>query len=126
VAFFIAVAFLPGVAGRLYNQFALTVAISVGISAFNSLTLSAALSAAILHVRPHTRFAAFRWFNAAFERLSNAYAGSVRTFIRLRWALLALFVAGRIGTYAIAIRAPSTFLPVENQRYFFPVIHLPH
>ncbi len=125
MAVFIPVAFIPGVAGRLYNQFALTVAISVGISAFNSLTLSPALSAAILHVRPHTRFAAFRWFNAAFKRLSNAYAGSVRTFIRLRWALLALFVAGGIGTYAIATRVPSTFLPVEDQGYFFAVIQLP-
>ena len=58
MAVFIPVAFIPGVAGRLYNQFALTVAISVGISAFNSLTLSPALSAAFLRARPHTRFPA--------------------------------------------------------------------
>ena len=56
MAVFVPVAFIPGVAGRLYNQFALTVAISVGISAFNSLTLSPALSAAFLRHRPKTSF----------------------------------------------------------------------
>ena len=56
MAVFVPVAFIPGVAGRLYNQFALTVAISVGISAFNSLTLSPALSAAFLRTRPHKPF----------------------------------------------------------------------
>src|SRR6266478_2618523 len=95
------------------------------MSSFNSLTLSPALSAAFLRPRPHAQFVLFRWFNAGFYRLSHAYAGSVRTFIRLRWALLALFVAGGIGTYAIATRVPSTFLPVEDQGYFFAVIQLP-
>src|SRR6266436_6683287 len=125
MAVFIPVAFIPGVTGRLYNQFALTVAISVGISAFNSLTLSPALSAAFLRARPPTHFVLFRWFNAAFDWLSHAYAGSVRTFIRLRWAMLALFVCGGIGTYVIATHIPSTFLPVEDQGYFFAVIQLP-
>ena len=69
MAVFIPVAFIPGVAGHLYNQFALTVAISVGISAFNSLTLSPALSAAFLRHRPNVKFILFRWFNAGFDRL---------------------------------------------------------
>jgi len=125
MAVFVPVAFIPGMAGRLYNQFALTVAISVGISAFNSLTLSPALSAAFLRARPPTHFVLFRWFNAAFDWLSHAYAGSVRTFIRLRWAMLALFVVGGIGTYVIATHIPSTFLPVEDQGYFFAAIQLP-
>jgi len=125
MAVFIPVAFIPGVAGRLYNQFALTVAISVGISAFNSLTLSPALSAAFLRHRPATNFAPFRWFNAGFNWLSHAYANSVRVFIRLRWAMLALFAGGLVATYAISLRIPSTFLPVEDQGYFFVVIQLP-
>jgi len=125
MAVFIPVAFIPGVAGRLYNQFALTVAISVGISAFNSLTLSPALSAAFLRHRPATNFVPFRWFNAGFNWLSHAYANSVRVFIRLRWAMLALFAGGLVATYAISLRIPSTFLPVEDQGYFFVVIQLP-
>ena len=67
MAVFVPVAFIPGVAGRLYNQFALTVAISFGISAFNSLTLSPALSAAFLRHRPATQFVLFRWFNTGFR-----------------------------------------------------------
>ena len=122
MAVFIPVAFIPGVAGRLYNQFALTVAISVGISAFNSLTLSPALSAAFLRHRPGTTFPPFRWFNRGFEALANGYARAVRTLIWLRYPVLGLFVLMLAATYAISTRIPSTFLPVEDQGYFFAVI----
>jgi HAE1 family hydrophobic/amphiphilic exporter-1 len=125
MAVFIPVAFIPGVAGRLYNQFALTVAISVGISAFNSLTLSPALSAVFLKHRPSGEFILFRWFNAGFERLQNAYAQLVRRLIRLRWAMLALFAASIAGTFVVWRTIPSTFLPVEDQGYFFVVVQLP-
>src|SRR5215469_8306473 len=125
MAVFIPVAFIPGVAGRLYNQFALTVAISVGISAFNSLTLSPALSAAFLRHRGEVRFAPFRWFNSGFSWLSHAYAESVRVLIRWRVAMLALFVLAVSATYLVSTRIPSTFLPVEDQGYFFVVVQLP-
>jgi hydrophobe/amphiphile efflux-1 (HAE1) family protein len=125
MAVFIPVAFIPGVSGRLYNQFALTVAISVGISAFNSLTLSPALSAAFLRHRPPLNFVLFRWFNLGFDKLSHAYARSIRTLVRFRWPVLGLFVATLAATYALSLRLPSTFLPVEDQGYFFVVIQLP-
>ncbi|MEA2985584.1 MAG: hypothetical protein QOD94_1838 [Alphaproteobacteria bacterium] len=125
MAVFIPVAFIPGVAGRLYNQFALTVAISVGISAFNSLTLSPALAAAFLRHRGETKFTPFRWFNRGFDWLAHRYAQSVRTLIRWRWAMMALFVATLGATYAVSTRIPTTFLPVEDQGYFFVVVQLP-
>src|ERR1700676_4785265 len=125
MAVFVPVAFIPGVTGSLYNQFALTVAISVGISAFNSLTLSPALSAAFLRPRGEVRFPPFRWFNAGFNRLSHSYARGVRVLIGWRWAMLGLFVAALAATYLISLRIPSTFLPVEDQGYFFVVIQLP-
>jgi multidrug efflux pump subunit AcrB len=125
MAVFVPVAFIPGVAGRLYNQFALTVAISVGISAFNSLTLSPALSAALLRHRGDVQFAPFRLFNSGFNWLSHAYAHGVRVLIRLRWAMLGLFVTALGATYLVSLRIPSTFLPVEDQGYFFVVIQLP-
>ncbi|MGO9134944.1 MAG: efflux RND transporter permease subunit [Methylovirgula sp.] len=125
MAVFVPVAFIPGVAGRLYNQFALTVAISVGVSAFNSLTLSPALSAAFLRHRPATNFAPFRLFNQGFDWLSQSYARFVRTLIRIRWALLGVFAAGLGVTYLVWTHIPSTFLPVEDQGYFFVVIQLP-
>src|SRR6266851_4871853 len=125
MAVFIPVAFIPGVAGRLYNQFALTVAISVGISAFNSLTLSPALAAAFLRHRPPSNFVLFRWFNAGFDRLSHGYAKLVRVLIGWRWAVLAVFVGVLGATYFLSQRIPSSFLPVEDQGYFFVVIQLP-
>ncbi|UVC14854.1 efflux RND transporter permease subunit [Mesorhizobium onobrychidis] len=125
MAVFVPVAFIPGVSGRLYNQFALTVAISFGISAFVSLTLTPALSAAFLRHRPATQFVLFRWFNTGFERLSHGYAYGVRFLIRLRWIMLGLFAAGLVATYFVWQRLPSTFLPVEDQGYFFVVIQLP-
>jgi hydrophobe/amphiphile efflux-1 (HAE1) family protein len=125
MAVFVPVAFIPGVAGRLYNQFALTVAISVGVSAFNSLTLSPALSAAFLRHRGEVTFPPFRWFNLGFGWLANAYAGSVRVMVRMRWTIMGLFVAALAATYLLSQRIPSTFLPVEDQGYFFVVIQLP-
>ncbi len=110
MAVFVPVAFIPGVAGRLYNQFALTVAISVGISAFNSLTLSPALSAALLRHGPKGRFFLFRWFNAGFDALAHGYARAVRVFIRFGWALVVVFVA-LVGGRLCAVARLADDLP---------------
>jgi hydrophobe/amphiphile efflux-1 (HAE1) family protein len=125
MAVFVPVAFLPGVTGRLYNQFALTIAISVAISAFNSLTLSPALSAVLLRHRGPARFAPFRLFNAGFERATNAYAAAVRRLIAMRWVVLGGFGVAIALTYVVYDKVPSGFLPVEDQGYFFTVIQLP-
>jgi hydrophobe/amphiphile efflux-1 (HAE1) family protein len=125
MAVFVPVAFIPGVSGLLYNQFALTVAISVGISAFNSLTLSPALSAAFLRHRGELKFFLFRWFNSGFHWLADSYAQSVRGFVRWRYALLGLFALAIAATWLLSQRIQSTFLPVEDQGYFFALIQLP-
>jgi HAE1 family hydrophobic/amphiphilic exporter-1 len=125
MAVFIPVAFIPGVAGRLYNQFALTVAISVRISAFNSLTLSPALSAAFLRHGPKGRFVLFRWFNAGLDWFTHAYAGAVRQFIRFGWALVVVFLLFCGGAYWLSRSIATTFLPVEDQGYFFVIVQLP-
>jgi HAE1 family hydrophobic/amphiphilic exporter-1 len=125
LAVFVPVAFLPGVTGQLYNQFALTIAISVAISAFNSLTLSPALSAVLLRHRPPSRWLPFRAFNVGFIYATQAYANLIRHVIAVRWAALAMFVGGLVLTYGIYSRIPAGFLPVEDQGYFFAVIQLP-
>src|SRR6266568_3375443 len=124
-AVFVPVAFLPGVTGRLYNQFALTIAISVAISAFNSLTLSPALCAVMLRHRAPSRFILFRAFNAAFTWSANGYARAVRRLIGWRWPVLALFAGAVAATAGIYARLPSAFLPVEDLGYFFVVMQLP-
>ncbi len=125
MAVFVPVAFLPGVTGRLYNQFALTIAISVAISAFNSLSLSPALSAVMLRPRGEPRFAPFRLFNAGFTRLADGYAKAVRKLIAWRWVVLAGFGAAIAAAVVLYQQLPSSFLPVEDQGYFFAVIQLP-
>src|SRR6202030_1754158 len=125
LAVFVPVAFLPGVTGRLYNQFALTIAISVAISAFNSLTLSPALCAVLLRHRPPSRWLPFRAFNTGFSYATQTYANGIRRVIGAHWAALALFTAGLVLTYGIYSRIPAGFLPVEDQGYFFAVIQLP-
>jgi len=125
MAVFVPVAFLPGVTGQLYNQFALTIAISVALSAFNSLTLSPALSAVFLRNQGPSKFLPFRLFNAGFTRSANGYAWSIRHLIGIRWIAMAFFVLGLLLTWGIYSRIPTTFLPVEDQGYFFAVMQLP-
>jgi hydrophobe/amphiphile efflux-1 (HAE1) family protein len=125
MAVFVPVAFLPGVTGRLYNQFALTIALSVAISAFNSLSLSPALSAMLLRRREPPRFTPFRLFNAAFQRTANIYANVVRHLIGARWIVLMFFAGAILVAYGLYQRLPTGFLPVEDQGYFFAVIQLP-
>ncbi len=125
MAVFVPVAFLPGVTGQLYNQFALTIAISVALSAFNSLTLSPALCAVFLRNQPPSRFVGFRLFNSAFIHSANFYARAISWVIGWRWAAMIVFVLGLGLTYGIYQRIPTTFLPVEDQGYFFAVIQLP-
>jgi HAE1 family hydrophobic/amphiphilic exporter-1 len=125
MAVFVPVAFLPGVTGRLYNQFALTIAISVAISAFNSLTLSPALAAVLLRHRPSSSFFLFRAFNAGFGWAAAAYARVVRWVIGARWGVLSLFAGALVVAYGLYSRIPSGFLPVEDQGYFFAVVQLP-
>ncbi|MBN3787196.1 multidrug efflux RND transporter permease subunit [Burkholderia sp. Ac-20353] len=125
-AVFVPIAFLPGITGRLYNQFALTIAISVMLSAFNSLTLSPALCAVLLRHREKRRFVLFRAFNRGFDWARQRYAGSVRRLIGARWLALALFAGGLAVTYVLYATIPHAFLPVEDPGYFYVITQLPN
>lgn len=124
-AVFVPIAFLPGITGRLYNQFALTIAMSVAISAFNSLTLSPALCAVLLKRERPPRFFLFRRFNDGFERARNGYAGSVRYLIAGRWIALLLFACALLVTYRLYESLPTTFLPTEDRGYLYVITRLP-
>src|SRR2546428_9055965 len=100
-AVFIPTAFIPGITGRMYQQFAVTIAVSVLISAFNALTLSPALSALLLRPKRETRGPLglfFRSFNRVFERVMGGYLDGSRYLIRkAAFALLLLLGAAEIG-----------------------------
>jgi hydrophobe/amphiphile efflux-1 (HAE1) family protein len=125
MAVFVPVAFLPGVTGQLYKQFALTIAISVALSAFNSLTLSPALCAVLLKPNRGQEAWLFRKFNAGFDSLSNRFSLSVRTTTRYWPVMFILLAAASGGAYLMSRTIPSAFVPVEDQGYFFIVMQLP-
>jgi HAE1 family hydrophobic/amphiphilic exporter-1 len=128
-AVFIPTAFLPGITGRLYQQFALTIAISVIISAFNALSLSPALSALLLRPRKKTR-GPLGWFydrfNRVFGRATHGYVNWSRLAIRKVFLSFALLVALAVGAGVFGSKLPSGFLPEEDQGYVFISLQLPN
>ncbi|MGH9406474.1 MAG: efflux RND transporter permease subunit [Terriglobia bacterium] len=127
-AVFVPVAFVGGITGQLYKQFALTLAASVLLSALQALTLSPALCALLLKPasRPHGAFGwFFRGFNWSFGRVSRDYVGSVKFLIRRKAIVVVtlLLIFGAI--YALLRVLPSGFVPAEDQGYFFTNVQLP-
>ncbi len=135
-AVFVPCAFISGITGRFFRQFAVTIAASTAISAFNSLTLSPALAAILL--RPHgarndplTRVLnlllgwPFRLFNRAFELGTAAYARAVGWLIRLRYLVLLGYIALAVVSYAVFSRAPTGFIPEQDQGRLIVSIQLP-
>lgn len=125
---FIPTAFIPGITGRLYQQFAVTIAVSVLFSAFNALTLSPALSAMLLRPRKESRGplgAFFRWFNRWFGRATNGYVQGSHYLIRKAGFSLLLFVAVAGLAFLLGSRLPRSFVPEEDQGYLFLNVQLP-
>jgi HAE1 family hydrophobic/amphiphilic exporter-1 len=127
-AVFVPVAFMGGIVGRLYQQFALTVAISVLISAFNALTLSPALSAMLLRPRSKTRGAFGRLgdgFNRWFGRATDGYIGVNRQLVRKLVIPLVLLAGVAALSASIGTKLPSGFIPDEDQGYGIIGVQLP-
>jgi HAE1 family hydrophobic/amphiphilic exporter-1 len=126
---FVPTAFIPGITGRLYQQFAVTIAISVILSAFNALTLSPALAGLLLRPKRESRGLLrrfFDWFNRIFERATHGYVRLSGALIRKSvLALVALLVFGVAGLF-FGSRVPSSFLPDEDQGYLFVNMQLPN
>ncbi len=127
-AVFLPTVFIPGITGRLYQQFAVTIAISVLISAFNALTLSPALSALLLRPRQKTKGPLglfFDRFNRTYGRLTDGYVGLCRALIRKSAISLLLLGIIALGAGGLAQRLPSGFLPEEDQGFLFANVQLP-
>src|SRR3990172_4284442 len=123
-AVFVPVAFFPGTTGRLYQQFALTIAFSMALSAFNALTLTPALSALLLRgERP--KGPVFRLFNRVFDAGTGFLLVTLRALIRFRWAVTAAFIAALGLTVWVYRTVPSGFLPDEDQGYLIIAVQAP-
>ena len=128
-AVFVPTAFIPGITGRLYQQFAVTIAISVILSAFNALTLSPALSALLLKPKEPTggllkRF--FGWFNRTFTSVTNGYVRICGGLIRKSAFALILIVGFAAAAGFFGSKIPSSFLPDEDQGYLYINLQLPN
>lgn len=123
---FIPTAFVGGITGKLYKQFALTIAVSTAFSGFNALTLTPALCS--LFLKPNTndsKFFLYRWFNKGWDWLNKLYAKTIGKM--LRYSLVALIIFGAIAGAAIwgFITWPTSYLPSEDMGYFMTSIQLP-
>jgi len=125
LAVFIPAAFLPGITGQLYRQFALTIAISTGFSSVNALTLSPALSALLLKPPRKRKNIFFRAFDAVFGKTEKGYAAVVRALVR-RTAIVMMVFMGLAGFTGWRFsKLPTGFLPVEDQGHLITNIQLP-
>ena len=127
-AVFIPTAFVPGITGRLYQQFAVTIAVSVLISAFNALSLSPALAALLLRPKRQSRGILgrfFGWFNKWFDRGTNAYVKGCAVLIhKFAFSLILLLGLGALAVW-LGGKLPAGFLPDEDQGYIFAALQLP-
>jgi hydrophobic/amphiphilic exporter-1 (mainly G- bacteria), HAE1 family len=127
-AVFIPTAFIPGITGRLYQQFAVTIAVSVVFSAFNALTLSPALSAMLLRPKKESRGplgAFFRWFNRVFGRATDGYVHACKHLIHKAGFAFLLLLVFVVGAGLLGHKVPGSFLPDEDQGYVYVGLQLP-
>lgn len=135
---FVPVGFIPGIVGRLYQQFAITIAISVMISAFVALSLTPALCTLLLRPSHHESNRKgmvgkvsgwidgfFSWFNHLFEWLTVKYANGVKHCIKYYWAVLIVLAGICAGAYVLFIKKPSGFVPNEDGGRLYITYQLP-
>jgi hydrophobic/amphiphilic exporter-1 (mainly G- bacteria), HAE1 family len=127
-AVFIPTAFIPGITGRLYQQFAVTIAISVLFSAFNALTLSPALCALLLKPKTQSRGLLarfFGWFNRVFQHTTDGYVSTSGWLVRKSFVGVAIILILSVFVVLLGARLPGGFLPTEDQGYAFVALQLP-
>ena len=128
-AVFVPTAFIPGITGRLYQQFAVTIAISVLLSAFNALTLSPALAALLLRPREPSRGLLrrfFDWFNHVFLRATEGYVHWSGVLMQKTVVVVVLLLTFGIAAGFFAQHIPTSFLPEEDQGYAYVSVQLPN
>jgi hydrophobic/amphiphilic exporter-1 (mainly G- bacteria), HAE1 family len=124
-AVFVPVAFFPGTTGRLYQQFALTIAFSMAISAFNALTLTPALAALLLAKVEKPKGIFFRGVNRIIDGGTAMLVSTLRVLVGWRVVVTLVFLAFLGGTYWFYTRVPTGFVPDEDQGYIFVLIQAP-
>jgi len=125
VAVFLPVAFFPGTTGRIYQQFALTIAASVLLSTICALTLTPALSALLLKHHHGEKWILFRWIDRGLDAFRNGYGGLLRRMLKYPWAIVLAFLVLLAGTVQLFRTVPTGFIPDEDQGYMMIVVQGP-
>ena len=122
---FIPTAFVSGITGELYKQFALTIAVSTAFSGFNALTLTPALCALFLTPRKKTKFFIYRWFDKGYQATENLYKRCIHTLLKRPWLSTCGFIAIAVFGFILFLNHPTSYVPQEDQGYFMSSIQLP-
>jgi HAE1 family hydrophobic/amphiphilic exporter-1 len=125
IAVFVPVSLFPGTTGRLYQQFALTIAFSIALSAFNALTLSPALAALLLRPRKAHENPFFAAINKVIRRGTSGYVAWLHHLTNWKFAVIVVFFLGLGATYLVYRRVPTSFLPNEDQGYLVAITQAP-
>jgi HAE1 family hydrophobic/amphiphilic exporter-1 len=125
IAVFVPVSLFPGTTGRLYQQFALTIAFSIALSAFNALTLTPALAGLLLRHTDRRKNAMFRGFNTVIVQITRGYRKMLSSLEHHMVVVAIMFVAGLALTYFVYTRVPTSFVPDEDQGYFITLVQTP-
>jgi hydrophobic/amphiphilic exporter-1 (mainly G- bacteria), HAE1 family len=125
IAVFVPVAFFPGTTGRLYAQFSITIAFSVALSAFNAITLTPALAALLLDRAHHGKNVFFRGVEGVIGGGTSLYIAVLGRLMRVRLAVIAVFLAGLGATYLMYRIVPQALIPPEDPGYFITVVQAP-
>jgi multidrug efflux pump subunit AcrB len=122
---FVPVAFIPGISGELFRQFAVTVAVAMFLSAINALTLSPALCAILLQPHHGPRRGIIGWVMRSIDRIRDAYGAVTARLVRISIIGLVLVAASMFGVVSLSKITPTGFLPEDDQGAFFIVAELP-
>lgn len=122
---FIPTAFISGITGELYKQFALTIAVSTAFSGFNALTFTPAMCALFLRPTKQPRFFLYRWFNKGFDTTRNGYDSVVGKMLRHPALSMVVFLALCFAAFWGFIKWPTSYVPEEDQGYFMTSVQLP-
>ena len=125
LAVFVPTAFLGGITGQLYRQFALTIAASTFFSSINALTLSPALCALMLRPTPQKKNVFFRWFDRGFDATKGVYEFIVHRTLRMAALMILLFAGIAASAWFGFISLPTGFIPTEDQGYAMYAVQLP-
>ncbi len=122
---FIPTAFISGITGELYKQFALTIAVSTAFSGFNALTFTPAMCAMFLKRKKPSGFVVYKWFNKGFGATLNAYGKIVGNLLKRPWMALGIYIALTAAAFWGFMSWPSSYIPQEDMGYFICSVQLP-